>query len=75
MIVELYRKGKAPLEIISEYGLNKTVLYQWIDDRKEVVVENETVTLADIKKFKARIGDLEEENNILKKAMTIFVPK
>ncbi|MFX4300913.1 transposase [Alicyclobacillus tolerans] len=28
MIVELYRKGKTPSEIMSEYGLGKTALYK-----------------------------------------------
>ena len=75
MIVELYRKGKPPTEIISEYGLGKSALYQWVSDRKEITVENETMTAIDIKKFKHRIRELEEQNDILKKAMTIFAKK
>ena len=75
MIVQLYRKGKTPSEIMSEYGLGKTALYKWIQDRKEITVEQETLTAVDIKKFKVRIRELEEENDILKKAMTIFAKK
>jgi len=38
-------------------------------------VENDTLTALDIKKFKNRIRELEEENEILKKAMTIFAKR
>jgi len=75
MIVELYRKGKTPSEIMSEYGLGKTALYKWVNERREITVENETMTALDIKKFKNRIRELEEENEILKKAMTIFAKR
>lgn len=75
MIVELYRNGKTPSEIMSEYGLGKTALYKWVNERREITVENETMTALDIKKFKNRIRELEEENEILKKAMTIFAKR
>ena len=75
MIVELYRKGKTPSEIMGEYGLGKTALYKWVNERREITVEQETVTALDIKKFKTRIRELEEENDILKKVMTIFAKK
>ena len=75
MIVELYRQGKPPTEIISEQGLGKSALYPWVSDQKEITVENETMTAMDIKKFKHRIRELEKENDILKKAMTLFAKK
>lgn len=75
MIMELYHKGKSPSEIISEYGLSKTAIYKWSNERKEITVENEQISALEIKKFKSRIKELEDENEILKKAMTIFAKK
>jgi len=75
MIVELYHTGKTPSEIMSEYGLGKTALYKWVQERKEISVEQETLTAMDVRKLKIRIRELEEENDILKKAMTIFAKK
>jgi transposase len=72
MIVELHRKGKAPSEIMSEYGLSKTAYYKWINENKEITVENEQISVLQVKQFKSRIKELEVENDILKKAMTIF---
>lgn len=75
MIIELYQQGKSPSEIMSEYGLSKTAFYKWVNERKEIRVENEQVSVLDIKQYKARIKELEAENDILKKAMTIFAKK
>jgi transposase len=75
MIVELYRKGKTASEIMSEYGISKTALYKWVNEGKEIKVDDEQISVAEIKKFKSRIKELEDENDILKKAMTIFAKK
>lgn len=75
MILKLYRTGKPAAEIISEYGLSKTALHKWVNNNKEIKVEDEVLTALDIRKLKAEIKDLKEENDILKKAMTIFARK
>ena len=75
MIVELYHKGKTASEIMSEYGLSKTAFYKWINERKEIKVDDEQISVLEVKKFKSRIKELEEENDILKKAMTIFAKR
>lgn len=75
MIIELYHNGKASSEIMNEYGLSKSALYKWINERKEITVEHEQVSALDVKMLKAKIKELEAENDILKKAMTIFAKK
>jgi len=75
MIAELYGTGKSASEIISEYGISKTALHSWVNDRKGIKVEQTTVSALDVKMLKAKIKDLEEENDILKKAMTIFAKR
>lgn len=75
MIVELHQNGKSPSEIMSEYGLSKTAFYKWINERKEITVGHEQVSALDVKLLKAKIKELEVENDILKKAMTIFAKK
>ncbi|AOZ91783.1 hypothetical protein PNBC_13155 [Paenibacillus crassostreae] len=72
MIVELHRKGKTASEIMSEYGLSKTAIYKWINEGN---VDKEQISVVEVKKFNSRIKELEEENEILKKAMTIFAKR
>jgi len=45
MILKLYQTGKPVAEIISEYGLSKTALHKWVNNNKEIKVEDEVLTL------------------------------
>ena len=75
MLVDFHRRGKTLSEIMSEYGLSKSALYKWINERKGIVVNDEQVSATDVIKLKTKIRELEMENDILKKAMTIFAKK
>ena len=72
-IVELFNSGKTYAEISSEYGVPKTTIRQWVkknDTVSESVATNESD--AEIKTMKKRMAKLEQENEILKKALSIF---
>ena len=51
MILKLYQAGKSVTEIISEYGLSKTALHKWVNNNKEIRVEDEVLTALDIRKL------------------------
>ena len=75
MIVELAASGKPPCQIMREYGLSSSVFYKWINSSKTVTVDEQKFTAKDVKALKREIARLKEENDILKKAMTIFAGK
>lgn len=75
MIIELSKSGKAPSEIMREYGISSSVYYKWLSGAKTVTVNDEKFTAKDVKALKREISLLKEENEILKKAMTIFAGK
>ena len=75
MIVELHGQGKTVQELMREYGLSKATLYKWIKERQEITVDQEQISVLEVKLMKAKIRELEMENDILKKAMTIFAKK
>lgn len=74
-IVRLYHKGKSVSELVGEYGVSKSAITSWIRDRKEVVTDDGTITPLELKKLNAQIRNLQEENEILKKVITIFAKK
>jgi transposase len=74
-IVSLYRNGKRVSELVSEYGVSKAAITSWIRDRKEIPTDSGIITSLELKKLQRKIRDLEEENEILKKAITIFAQK
>lgn len=72
-IVDLFDSGKTYAEISNEYGVPKTTVRQWVNktnNKENNDKSNENV--ADIKAMKKKMAMLEQENEILKKALSIF---
>jgi transposase len=75
-IVELYNSGKSLAELSSEYALSKSTITGWINKNKPVTVDNNTTLTAEgYKNLLKKNAKLEEEIEILKKAMGIFARK
>ena len=76
MIVELFKSGMSLAELSSEYGIAKSTINGWIKDLKEIKIdENEVMTLKEVKALRKEMARIKEENEILKKAMAIFVTR
>lgn len=73
-IVELYRSGTSVSDLSREYGVSEVTIYKWI--KAHSPIENggglTPVEIAEIQKENLR---LQQEVEILKKAMTIFAKK
>lgn len=75
-IVDLYNSGKSVTDLSIEYGVKKVTLYSWINQNKAAVkIDDEEISKNDIVALKKRIMELEEENEILKKATAIFAKR
>ena len=75
-IVELYNSGKTLAELNSEYGLPNSTILTWVKKAEPIVVDNnKTITQADYQAMLKKMARIEEENEILKKAMAIFAKK
>lgn len=76
MIVELYRSGQSVKSLNSEYGIHEVTIYKWIKALTPIMgLEKENMTPTDVKELQKEIRRIKEENEILKKAMTIFARK
>ena len=75
-IIDLYNSGKSVTDLSVEYGIKKVTIYNWINQNKPTVrVDDEEISKSDIIALKKRIIELEEENEILKKATAIFAKR
>lgn len=75
-IVELYNSGKSLADLSSEYGVSKSTITGWLKKAKPITVDkNTTVTTEDYQAMLKKMARLEEENEILKKAMSIFAKR
>ena len=75
-IIDLYNSGKSVTDLSVEYGIKKVTIYSLINQNKPTVrVDDEEISKSDIIALKKRIMELEEENEILKKATAIFAKR
>lgn len=74
-LVELYHNGKTQASLVKEYGVSQTALTKWIKQYSTVETDDGGVlTAKQVKELQKRMAQLEEENQILKKAIAIFTP-
>ena len=75
-IIDLYNSRKSVTDLSVEYGIKKVTIYSWINQNKPALkADDEEISKSDIIALKKRIMELEEENEILKKATAIFAKR
>lgn len=75
-IVNLYENGKGISELSREYGVGKSTIDSWIKKFKTITTSTGEVTNNDeILKLQKKNRELEQEIEILKKAVAIFSKK
>ena len=76
MVVDLYHSGQKVKDLSSEYGVSEVTIYTWIKKFTPMELEDgSSITPDDYAKLQKQMLQLQEENDILKKAMTIFAKK
>ena len=72
-LVSLYESGKKLSELQREYGVNESTIRPWITKYGTITTSTgETTTNDEILKLQKKNRELEQENEILKKAVAIF---
>lgn len=76
MVVDLYHSGQKVKDLSSEYGVSEVTIYAWIKKFTPMELEDgSSITPDDYTKLQKQMLKLQEENDILKKAMAIFAKK
>ena len=75
-LVSLYESGKKLSELSREYGVNESTIRPWITKYSTITTSTGEKTNNDeILKLQKKNRELEQENEILKKAVAIFSKK
>ncbi|KFN92904.1 IS3/IS911 family transposase [Tetragenococcus muriaticus 3MR10-3] len=70
LILQLNKQGQSVPSLAREYGISEATIFNW---KKEYTPDEETgKSQADIHQMEKKMHRLEQENDILKKAITIF---
>jgi len=76
MVVDLYHSGQSVRSLSGEYGVSEVTIYAWIKKFKPMDLEDgSSITSDDYTNLQKQMLTLQEENDILKKAMAIFAKK
>ena len=76
MVVDLYHSGQSVRDLSSEYGVSEVTIYAWIKKFSPIELEDgSSITPDDYAELQKQMLKLQQENDILKKAMAIFAKK
>jgi len=76
MIVEMYEGGEPVSKLSDEYDVSRPTIYNWIKHYKTIEIsDDESTDLNEMMKIKREMAKLKEENEVLKKCITIFSKK
>lgn len=78
MIVDLYLNGESVSKLTREYEISKASIYKWkeeLGDSSEATNQYELKHNEEYRKMQKELASLREENEILKKCVTIFSKK
>ena len=72
MVVEFYKTGRSVKELSREYGVSEVTIYKWIKQIPPIAsIDDNDITLEEIKRMKQEILRLQEENEILLENLTL----
>ena len=75
LVVSLHQNSKTQTQLSKDYGISLSAINKWVKQYSEIKTEDGNVfTAKQIKELQKRNAQLEEENQILKKAIAIFTP-
>ena len=75
-LVSLYENGKKLSELSREYGINESTIRPWIKKYRNIKTYNKEINSNnEILKLQKKNRELEQEVEILKKAVAIFSKK
>ena len=75
-MVELVRAGRTMPSLAAEYGVSYSAIRKWVNDADRAAMANldgiSPGDHAEVQRLRARVAELEEEREILKKASAWF---
>jgi len=72
-LLELHKNGRSISSLASSFDVSENILYRWRRKAEEEELSAATgVDVEELKQLRKRVKELEEERDILKKALSIF---
>lgn len=73
--LKMVQSGRSVPEVAQALGIGENLLYKWRSDSKTSWGESEKATQAELDALRRQLRQVEQERDILKKALSIFSQK
>lgn len=71
-VLELHKSGRSVASLAASFGVNENVIYRWKKESKKKESVSESNELLELKRLRKQLKEVEQERDILKKALSIF---
>jgi len=71
-ILEMHTNGRSIRSLSESFGINENLLYKWKRLSNNVVSNEKREEIEEVKHLRKRLKEVEQERDILKKALSIF---
>ncbi|MFT4972368.1 MAG: transposase [Saprospiraceae bacterium] len=71
-VLELHKTGRSVSSLATSFGINENLIYRWKKESKDSESTSQTSEIIEIKALRNQLKEVEQERDILKKALGIF---
>ncbi len=71
-VLKMHKGGRSVPSLAASFGINETLIYRWKKEAKESKLSSKMDEIAEIKHLRKQLKEVEQERDILKKALGIF---
>ena len=71
-VLEMHKNGRSVPSLAASFGVNENLVYRWKKESKETGLASKTSETIEIKELRKQLKEVEQERDILKKALGIF---
>lgn len=71
-ILEMHKNGRSVPSLAASFGINENMIYRWKKESKKIESFSHSSESIEIKVLRKQLKEVEQERDILKKALGIF---
>ena len=71
-VLEMHKTGRSVRSLSLSFGINENIIHRWKKESKTIESVSQSSELTEIKVLRKQLKEVEQERDILKKALGIF---
>ena len=71
-VLKMHDDGRSVPSLAASFGINENLIYRWKKESKQLSLATKVDEAAELKQLRKQLKEVEQERDILKKALGIF---